>query len=425
MTQLGRVYVWVMRWGIAVVLPLSCSLLVPAGPVVASSKPAPAAASVDKGTYFSKTYKTKIRAPNDGWTTKKIIIRGQGTRKEFSGRSGVVLLRPGRYQVTRVYYTLKRPDPNLSLKSLPKGTQVTYDGSVRAEETSKRSVWKWDPLLDQNKGLAYPYGPYEDPVAHAQDIGGTYLGRLACLREDLGRFFYFTGSDYSADRVYVAEDDPRIYTPPVESPYFVTPESYSYAPDTPGQRQWSKGTVTVSPCVYRLAFRLGQAPSDYDFAVYGWNQWKQVFQLPDGNWYQTTEEYVSSFRWRGTVTAMLPSGAVYKGAALGPSSGTETGAASGLRRGTLDLQPMPGWNRTKRIARTFPVKAVNAGWASNAEVRAIRMGMTKSQVFRIIGSAGSLEVRASGLEVRQWYGRWGGLMVTVGFSAGRVASIVY
>lgn len=410
-----------MRRKTALVVALASSLLFPAGPALGSSKPTPPTVSVTKGTYFSKSYKANIRAPKDGWITKSVLIAGKGIRKKFAGISGKLLLPPGRYRLTRVYYVLKRPGSVISLKSLPEGAKVIHEGSVVVAATTRNDVWKWDPLLDQNKGLAYLWD-YQDPLFYARDTGGSYLGRLACLNESLGQLYYNNGDDYFNDQVSVADDDPRIYEPAEESPYLVY--SSSLAPETPGQRHWFDGHLGVSPCPSRRAFRLGQEPSDFSYTAH-WNHWRHVVQLPDGNWYQTTEQSPSSYRWRGTATVTLPSGVTYKGAAMGPKVTTESKAASSRRSGTLDLQPMPGLTRTKRIVKTVNVRGVNAGWASNAEVRAIKMGMSKSEVFRIIGSAGSLEVRASGLEVRQWYGRWGDLMVTVGFSGGRVASIVY
>ena len=401
-------------------LALGAGLLVafPVSSATADTKPSPPRASVEKGTYFTKKFQTRIRAPGDGWTTKRVILRGHGVRRAVTGKSLRVALKPGRYKVTRIYYALKRPRSKVKLKSLPNTAVVAYEGSVRILQVGHRSYWEWDPLLATNKGVGY-LNQWFDPAPYANETGGRLLGKLACLKSDLGKYYYQDGPDYY-DRVLVSLDDPRIYEPPEGSKWY--PDRDSSAPAVEGRLHWRESSAPSLDACFDYAFRIVQTPADYD---YKYNYWSYALELPDGNWIQKTEEYPTQFGWEGTATARLPNGWTYQGAVSAAAADSEPAAAAAKRYGYLQLQPRRGTNRTKRVSGHIIIRAVNAGWASQAEVNAIKIGMTKSTVNRIIGSNGRRAIRAPVTEVRQWYGKWGDLVLTIGFRNGQVASLVY
>ncbi len=93
-----------------------------------------------------------------------------------------------------------------------------------------------------------------------------------------------------------------------------------------------------------------------------------------------------------------------------------------LDPGSPRLSRLTAAPRVDRAFR-FVVKPRNSPLVSLGEAKAIRLGMTFAQVFRIVGSYGHQEVKASGLQVRSYPTSYQDLSMVLGFTGGRVASI--
>lgn len=406
-----------MRWGRAGSVGLiSVSLVFSGSSAVAVPQPTPPTATVSKGTYFSKTFRTRLSVARNGWVPQRIVVRGSGVRRVLRGKSRTLRLAPGRYRVT-VDYREELPAKKGSLSRLRKqGAAISWDGSVQPVSVVDETKWVWDSTIAPNKGVYYRDG-FIDPAvvqAYALDLGASVEGRLACLH-DYGDLGYDTDSG----SVAVAQDDPRLFKPPPESTWLAWP--YGPEPDEPGQRNWKPtGNTAFRACsTSYYAFKADQVPADYSWDPID-NYWKWVLRLPDGDWVGHTETRVVGKKWVGTVTAVLPDGSTYQSPV--ESLEYEIGDPEFPRvRLTLQSGTAPKL-KSAQVTGKVRVRAVNAKWPSRGEVKAIKIGMSKAEVFRIIGSAGSLEVKAAGLEVRQW---WSGYSVTIGFRGGRVASIVY
>lgn len=96
--------------------------------------------------------------------------------------------------------------------------------------------------------------------------------------------------------------------------------------------------------------------------------------------------------------------------------------SSGPPRNTQLTKVSGGKRWTQK--RTILVKAQNSNAASRQEARAIKIGMSKADVKRIIGSGGDQEVRAAGgVEVRSYYTTYSDIDLIIGYNGGRVSSI--
>lgn len=436
-----------MRSGAVALVGLLITGLGAAGsPAAAMKDPRPPTAHVSKGTYFSTRYKTRFNVRRSGWDVKRIVVRGKGFHRVIRGTRRSLMLAPGAYRVAVDYVEEPDPPPSNweSLWDLDfEGAMFTLMGGEQVVSTISVRRWDWDPMADPNKGYDYK-GSYESEanvVKWATRVGAVLDGRLACLTTRYGvdpsQLVYYYDDD-SLRYVLVARDDPRIYAPPEQTHWF--DYNRDSVPEEPGKVQWQLYYTDPSGGRCDFAFRAGQVPMDYDWnTVLNRTPW--IARLPDGNWRLHEEQVPWTKRWVGTVTAVLPDGGVTyesqvesleRWSGQSPDLGNwrpptdpefpytfPAAAKLRLKRETL---PTPPALKSTTVASQFKVRAVNSRWVSRGEAKAIKMGMSKDRVFQIIGSKGSLEVRASGVEVRQW-GGWD--LLTIGFRNGRVASIVY
>ncbi len=190
-----------------------------------------------------------------------------------------------------------------------------------------------------------------------------------------------------------------------------------------------RGTKTIRTGEIRSSTSFELAPGDYKIrqrAIFEPDDWWYVSDFPEGS---CSAETVSS--QPDPVTGPTPTYTVTVRIRCADWDGVwgveETW--SGLTTPTLtldDVQEVPVDLQTARILKgqwvtqNLTVTPKNAPWPTFGEFKAIRIGMTLQQVKRVVGSAGRLESKGTGFQIRTFYDD-----MSVTFLRGRVDSKIW
>lgn len=341
---------------------------------------------VKEGDYFSSSFKTYIWSPSDAYGTKRVSIKGPGTTRSWSRNSGSLALKPGRYVGRRV---IDRSTIRWSALNNAERHKLTVllTGSSSITRTSTATSREWDATLDPDKGVAYEHSGWPTSIPTDLPDGAEYLGAITCLSP------YKWDPDWYSfnERWAIHKESPEVWE-------VSQPSAWVQA----SNGTWTPGPESGRPC--EIATRPGTLDSLAGMgrpsgAVY------HVIQLPDGNFTTRTVTTPIEYTWSGKVTVIDRFGNRYETWARQVSDTPFEPNVNKVFHGKLRITKAVTKNLTPAVTKHFTVRARNNPGASLREGAEIKVGMTRAQVARIVGSDGQAQMTPPGepLKVRIYY----------------------